>query len=120
MSSSKSSVLVLSADEAKSVADALDELSESYAELNRVLSGTAYTAKRTKELGRQGKHSTLMKLHLALIAFPDPTVSNVVDSALVVAGVVQKGIRCRMLHVDDVYRAFNNTMREIRCIKAQV
>jgi hypothetical protein len=39
---------------------------------------------------------------------------------LVAAGMVQEGIRRRTLHVDDVYKTFQNTMRELRSAKEQV
>jgi hypothetical protein len=104
-------------DEAKMMAEALNELSESYVDLAQAIRGTARSAKATKQLWRNGKRSHLIKVGLALIAFPDPTVSDVVGSALVAAGVVQEGIRRRTLHVDDVYKTFQNTMKEIRSMK---
>jgi hypothetical protein len=104
-------------DEAKTMAEALNELSESYADLADAIRGTTRTAKATKQLWRNGKRSHLIKIGLALIAFPDPTISDVVGSALVAAGVVQEGIRRHTLHVDDVYKTFQNTMKEVRSMK---
>jgi len=104
-------------DEAKMMVEALNELSESYVDLAQAIRGTARSAKATKQLWRNGKRSHLIKVGLALIAFPDPTVSDVVGSALVAAGVVQEGIRRRTLHVDDVYKTFQNTMKEVRSMK---
>lgn len=104
-------------DEAKVMAESLSELSESYVDLAHAIRGTARTAKATKQLWRNGKRSHLIKVGLALIAFPDPTISDVVGSALVAAGVVQEGIRRRTLHVDDVYKTFQNTMKEVRSMK---
>jgi len=104
----------MKADEAKKMAEALKELSESYADLAQAIKGTARTVKTTKQLWRNGKRSPLIKVGLALIAFPDPTISDVVGSALVAAGVVQEGIRRHTLHVDDVYKTFQNTMKEVR------
>lgn len=107
-------------EEAKKMATGLNELSESYVDLAAALNGTTGTVEGTKKLWRDEKRSTLIKVGLALIAFPDPTISDVVGSALVAAGLVQEGIRRQTLHVDDVYRTFQQTMRELRNLKAGV
>ncbi|PIU59520.1 hypothetical protein COS86_03840 [Candidatus Bathyarchaeota archaeon CG07_land_8_20_14_0_80_47_9] len=110
----------MKSDDAKAMADVLNELSESYADLTEALKATSRHAKETKQLWRKGKRSVLIKVGLALIAFPDPTISDIVGSALVAAGMVQEGIRHRTLHVDDVYKTFQNTMKELRSAKEQV
>jgi len=110
----------MKSDDAKAMIDAVNELSESYADLAEVLKATSRQAKEMKQLWRKGKRSMLIKVGLALIAFPDPTISDIVGSALVAAGMVQEGIRRRTLHVDDVYKTFQNTMRELRSAKEQV
>ena len=107
----------MKADEAKMLTEAANELGESYADLAQALKGTTRSAKTTKQLWRSGKRSPLIKVGLALIAFPDPTISDVVGSTLVAAGLVQEGIRRHTLHVDDVYKTFQNTMKEIRASK---
>jgi len=101
----------------KALADSMKELSESYGDLAQALKGTARGAKATKELWRSGRRSWLIKVGLALIAFPDPTVSDVVGSAMVAAGLVQEGIRRRTLHVDDVYKTFQNTLKGVQSSK---
>lgn len=104
-------------DEARTLIGVANELSESCADLAQAVKGTARSAKSAKQLWRSGKRSPLIKVGLALIAFPDPTVSDVVGSALVAAGLVQEGIRRQTLHVDDVYKTFQNTMRKIQAAK---
>jgi hypothetical protein len=104
-------------DEVKTMADALRELSEDYAYLTQTAKGTTGQAKATKKLWRTGNKSWLIKAGLALIALPDPTVSDVVGSAMVAAGVVQEGIKRRTLYVDDAYKTFQKTMKEIRNVK---
>lgn len=101
-------------DEAKALADSMKELSESYADLTQALKETSREAKTTKTLWRKGKRSWLIKVGLALIAFPDPTISDVVGSAMIAAGLVQEGIRRRTLHVDDVYKTFQNTLKGVQ------
>lgn len=101
-------------DEVKALVDSARELSESCADLAQALKGTIKEAKATKRLWRDGRKPWLIKIGLALIAFPDPTISDVVGSAMVAAGLVQEGIKRRTLHVDDVYKTFQNTLRDVR------
>jgi hypothetical protein len=107
-------------EEAKTIATALNELSEDYSELVEAVKGTTRAARATKQLWRSGNNSMLIKLGLALIAFPDPTISDVVGSILIAAGTVQAGMRKRSIYVDDVFKTFQNTLKEIRDIKQNV
>jgi len=104
-------------DDTKTLADALKELNESYVDLLQAMTGTTKEVKATKQLWRKGKNSILIKLGLALIAFPDPTISDVVGAALVAAGTVQQGIRRRTLYVEDVHKTFQNTLKEVWIIR---
>lgn len=107
-------------EEAKTVATAASELSESYADLLQAISEMTREARATKKLWRTGNNSMLIKVGLALIAFPDPTISDIVGSLLVAAGTVQSGIRRRTLYVDDLFKTFHNSLREIRETKQHV
>jgi len=107
-------------EEAKTMVTAANELSEGYADLIQAMKETAREAKAAKRLWRSGNSSILIKIGFALIAFPDPTISDVVGSLLVAAGTVQAGIRKRSLYVDDIYKTFTNTLKEIRNIKHNV
>jgi len=104
-------------EELKPLIDSVDELSESYAELAQALKGTTQEAKRVKQLWRTGKRSWLIKMGLALIAFPDPTISDVVGSAMVAAGLIQEGIKRQTLHIEDVQKTFQNTFQELKTTK---
>jgi len=107
-------------EEANAMVTAMNELSESYADLIQAMKGTAKEAKTAKQLWRNGNNSMLIKIGLALIAFPDPTISDVVGSFLVAVGTVQAGIRRRSLYVNDVFKTFQNTLKEIRDVKYDV
>jgi hypothetical protein len=98
----------------KAIASGINITSESYVDAAAAIRATASTAEGTKKLWRDGKHSWLIKAGVALIAFPDPTISDVVGSALVAAGLVQEGVRRRSLHAEDVTRTFQRTMQELR------
>jgi hypothetical protein len=81
---------------------------------------TTKEAKTTKQLWRKGKHPILIKLGLALIAFPDPTISDIVGVALVAAGTVQMGIRRHTIYVEDVYETFHDTLKNMWAVKHSI
>jgi len=73
--------------------------------------------KSTEKLWHRGNSSALVKLGLLLIAFPDPTVSDIVGSALVAAGLVQMKMRSSALHVEDLYKTYPMVLRELGTLK---
>jgi len=58
------------------------------------------------------KDSWLVKAGLTLIAFPDPTISDLVGLMLVVAGVIKH--KTKKLTVADAYYEFQNTIKTIQ------
>jgi hypothetical protein len=108
-------------DEMKTMVNALNELSESYTDLIQAMKGTVKEVKATKQLWRDENKSKLIKLGLALIVFPEPTsISDIIGTFLVAAGTVQQGIRNRAIYLDDVPKAFQNALKEIRDLKFDV
>ena len=105
-------------EEIKTLADALKELTESYTDGIQAMRETTKEVKATKQLWRKGNNSNLIKLGLALIAFPEPTeISDIIGTVLVAAGTVQKGIRRRTIYVEDVYKTFHDTLKDMWTIK---
>lgn len=114
----KTSVIQMKTDEMKVAINSLNELNESYVDLIQAMKGTIKEVKTTKHLWRDKNKSRLVKLGLALIVFPEPTpISETIGTILVAAGAVQQGIRRRNLYADDVYKTFQNTLKEIRDMK---
>jgi methyl-accepting chemotaxis protein len=107
-------------DEIKTLADALKELNENYIDVIQTMKETTKEVKATKQLWRKGNNSILIKLGLALIAFPDPTISDIIGTVLVAAGTVQMGIRRRTIYVEDVYKTFHSTLKDMWAIKRNV
>ncbi|MGC8997973.1 MAG: hypothetical protein ACP5JW_01010 [Candidatus Bathyarchaeia archaeon] len=107
-------------DEAKALATALNELSESHADFLQSLSGTVREVKASKRLWNNGNKPWLVKLGLALIVFPEPFLSDVLGSLLIAAGTVQEGIRRRTLHIEDVPKTFQSVMRELRASEERI
>jgi hypothetical protein len=110
-------VVPVKTDEKKALADVVKELNESYGDLLQVMTETTKEAKATKQLWRKGNNSVLIKLGLALIAFPDPTISDILGTALVAAGTIQMGIRHHTIYVEDVYRTFHATLKDMWTVR---
>jgi hypothetical protein len=85
--------------------------------LAHLLKTTARDAKLTKRLWKGRNEPLLIKAGLALIAFPDPTISDVVGMLLLVAGTVQEGIQRQTLYVDDLPRALTSAVNELKAIR---
>jgi len=54
---------------------------------------------------------------LALIAFPEPIISDVLGAVFLSAGVIQKRMRQFSLGIEDVYNTFQGVMRDLQLIK---
>jgi hypothetical protein len=92
-----------------------------YLEVCRNLEEAATAAKNLKQyMGRgDGRRSgsTLIALGVALIAFPDPTISDVLGSALVAAGLLKR--KMRKIGVRDVYEEMRQAVSYLKDIKEQ-
>jgi len=69
-------------DETKTVVTAVNELSKSHVDLAREMKSAIGDVRDAKKLWRQKNNPALIKIGLALIAFPDPTISDVVGAFL--------------------------------------
>lgn len=107
-------------DEVKKLASTLNELNESYIDFLQSMKESVKEVKATKKLWKNSEKPWLIKFGLALILFPDPTISDVVGSLLVAAGTVQEGIRRRALHVEDIPKTFQNIMKEIQATEESI
>lgn len=100
----------------KSEAKALNEVVDGYLEVLNTFRDVIIEVKRTKKLWRDGNNSILVKLGIALLAFPDPTISDVLGGILLAAGAIQNGIKRRSLNVDDIPKTLQNVMKELKHI----
>lgn len=85
--------------------------------MDTAMRGFVEELRSTQKLWKRGNNSFLIKAGLALIAFPDPTISDVLGSALVAAGLIQLKLRNSTLHVEDVYKIFSKVIKELGAIK---
>lgn len=101
--------------------DAVRESALSRAEMMRITQTSMYEftkqLKSTEKLWRKNGNSILVKAGLALIAFPDPTISDILGAGLVAAGLIHMKIKNSSLYVEDVYKTFPNLLRELSSLK---
>ena len=111
----------MNTEEAKDLAEVLRQLSLSRKEtvnvVNTSMRGFTKELRSTQKLWKRGNNSLLIKAGLALIAFPDATISDVIGSAMVAAGLIQLKMKNSALHVEDVYKTFPQVVKELGAIK---
>jgi len=104
--------------ELKRMAVVLQELGLSYTETLEVINEMSKDINNAKKLWRDGHKSKLIKLAITLITFPEPTpISESMGAAVLVAGLIQNRIKKSTLHVDDVYRTFQDVNNDILKIR---
>jgi len=105
-------------EELKRMTVVLQELGLSYAETIEVVNEMAKDVNNATKLWRGGQKSKLIKLALTLITFPEPTpISETVGAAVLVAGLVQNRRKKSTLHVEDVYKMFQDVNNDILKIR---
>jgi len=111
-------------EEAKDLVELLNRLGTSRKEtanmINAVMQGFTKELSTTQKLWRRGNNSFLIKAGLALIALPDPTITDIFGSALVAAGILQLKMKSSTLHMEDVYKTFPQVMKELTTLKLSV
>jgi len=104
----------------KTIATVLQELGLSYEETLEVMKGLAKDSRYVERLWKKGDETKLIKIGLALIAFPDPTISDILGTLLVSAGLIQAKMKRSALHVEDVYKTFQDVNRNLPRIKQEL
>lgn len=105
-------------EEVKTATKALNELNNGYLDLFGAIKGTSREAEATKKLWREGNKSTLIKIGVAFIVFPEPTpISATVGACFVAAGAVQKGIKNQAVYLEDIKKTFQNTLKDVWATK---
>ena len=96
----------------------VQDLGLSYKENLEIMQEMSKDLKNVKKLWRGEQRSKLMKLALTLITFPEPTpISETLGAIVLVAGLIQNRAKKSTLHIEDVYKIFqdvNNDVWKIR------
>ena len=100
---------------------ALRELGLDYQETLGSMSTVAKDLSSVKRLWKTGNESKLIKMGLALITFPEPTpVSETLGAIVLSVGLIQKKRSQSTLHIDDVYNAFQESLRDLQSSNKKV
>jgi len=106
-------------EELKELVVTLRELSASYKETGNLMKGIINETKFLKRLigepNPEARRSWLIAAGIALIAFPDPTISDLLGAILVAAGLAKS--RMKQLSILDAYKAFQGTVKELNEIR---
>ena len=106
--------------ELKTTAAVLQELGLSYEETLKILKGVAKNARYAERLWKKGDDTKLVKIGLALIAFPEPAVSDIIGTLLVSAGIVQAKMKRSALHIEDIFNTFQDVNRNLLRIRQEL
>jgi len=104
-------------EESKNLVDVLRELGLSYEETADVMRGVAGDLRSVRVLWRRGDNSWLIRLGLALIAFPEPAVSDIIGSILVSAGVLHAKMKRSALHIEDVLNTLQGVIKDLQSMR---
>jgi hypothetical protein len=107
----------MNTEDLKALTQAVQELSLSSKETANTIQDFSDELRNTRRLWKHGKKPFLIQVGIALIAFPDPTISDVVGAAFIAAGLIQLKMQNSALHVEDVYKTFPKVVRELSTIK---
>ena len=103
----------------KTVIASFREVGLSYKEFCSILKSAGGDARPLKRLVgnpfKESMDSWLIRAGITLIAFPEPTISDLVGSAMVAAGLVKR--RLKQLTMADVYVEFTDTVKSLERIR---
>jgi len=100
--------------------DALQELGLNREEAVKVVSGAVRESHSVDSLSKKKDTSLLIKVGLLLIAFPDPTISDLLGALLVSAGLLQTKIKRSTLHIEDVPDTFQGVIKNLQIVRREL
>lgn len=106
-------------EDLKTVANALHELGLNREEAAKVVREAVKEANSAENLSKKRDNSLLIKVGLLLIAFPDPTISDLAGTLLVSAGLIQNRIKHSTLHLEDVPDTFQGIIKNLQTVRKE-
>jgi len=113
-------VVYVKKEELRTLTAALHEIGLTREEAAKVLSEAIRESYLAENLSKKKHNSLLIKVGLLLIAFPDPTISDLVGTLLVSAGLIQRRIKHSQLHMEDVPENFQGIIKDLQTIRRQI
>lgn len=89
-------------------------MTQDHLEFASLLKSATRDARATKKLWKGQNKPWLIRAGIALIVMPDPLVTSVVGTAFLAAGAVQEGIKRQAVYLDDLPKAFQSAMKDLR------
>ncbi len=108
----------------KEIVNSISEMSKRREELVKTSELIEVNAKPLKKMignapgETNGNSSKLIAAGIALIAFPDPTVSDILGTSLIAAGVIKN--RMKEPTVADVYQEIQKTAKNLRKMEREL
>ncbi len=105
-------------EEFKALTNSVKELSKSHIEMARSVKSATRDADTAKKLWKGNNKPWLIRTGIALMVLPDPVVTSALGAAFLAAGAVQEGIKRQAVYVDDLPKAFNSAMKDLKNTKS--
>ena len=111
-------------NEAERLMKRLDDRKRRYEEYGKIVNGTNETVKPLKgmvgekTIDGKTKESKLIAAGIAVIAFPDPTISDLVGAGMVAAGLIKQ--KTKPLTATDVCDEFQKVAKDIAKLKKEI
>lgn len=107
-------------EELETVIAALHELGLNREEAVKIVSEAIRESHSVENLSKKKDTSLLIKVGLLLIAFPDPTISDLAGTLLISAGLLQKRIKRQTLHLEDVPDTFQGVIKSLQAVRRKL
>jgi len=105
----------------KAVKDVVNELNVSYTETMDNMKSFSEELRSARRLWKDSEKPKLIKLGLALIAFPEPSPFTEIAGATAISiGLIQSRIKNSGLHVEDVYNTFKEVLSSLGALKEEL
>ena len=107
-------------EEIKTLTAALQELGLNHEDAVKVISEAVKESHSVENMSKTSGNSLLIKVGLLLIAFPDPTISDILGTLLVSAGLIQTKIKRSTLHIEDVPETFQGIIENLKMVRRRL
>jgi len=98
----------------------LNELSESANETLKLMKDFTKEVKLTKGLWRESSKPWLIKAGIALLAFPEPFVSDILGSLLIAVGLLKVKMQRSTLYMEDLGKTFPMVLKNLETFREEV
>jgi len=110
-------------DELKGKVNILQELGNDWKDnvaiMNNINQGNDDMTLHIRRLFKENNKSSLIKIGIACLAFPEPIVSDILGYSLLAAGLIQRRIKSSAAYLEDLNKIFPNFFKEVHQIRQE-